>query len=160
MKNTLLNFNEVQVDGPNSELFYLNDFTNLYFSIPEKYTKNEMYYTNYLVADNETIENIAYKEYGTVRRWDILLITNKIDSPLSLPKDYNTVLEKADILYNRWEKLHGFGKPDWFKLLKQKYFTQLANIENEKFRTIKIIKDKYLLELMYILDDQIKAMKG
>ena len=48
MKNTLLNFNEVQVDGPNSELFYINDFTNLYFSIPEKYTNNEMYYTNYL----------------------------------------------------------------------------------------------------------------
>lgn len=160
MENTILNFNKHNVTGPNGELFTVNDFTNLYYKIDDKYYNNPKYYELYQVGDDEKIEVISYKQYGTPDRWDIILIMNQIHSPLSLPQSYGTVMERAELKYKQWELLYGHSKPSWFKELKLKYFTALANDENERFRNIKIIRKEYMLDFMYDLDDVIKSYQN
>ncbi len=152
-----MNFVYTEVPGLDGDTFKIQDFTNLYFKIDPKYYSDNKYFEYYQVSDDETIDSISYKKYDTVKRWDLVLFLNRIGSPLELPKSYNTVIAKGEMMYSRWYEIHGFNKPEWFNDVKRKYFITLANTENEKYRVIKLVRKPYMTDFMYELDDIYKA---
>lgn len=158
MKNTLLNFVQTEVPGVDaSDTYYIQDYTNLYFKIDPKYYTDAKYFEYYQVADDELVDYISYKKYDTVQRWDLILIMNNINSPIELPKSYNTVLSKGEMMFNRWNDIYGLNKPEWYLDLKRKYFISLASTENEKYRVIKLVRKPYMTQFMYELDDIYKT---
>jgi hypothetical protein len=157
MLNEILDFEKNLEEGYESDFYIISDFTNDFWkNIPEKYYTDSKYFKWYKVSDNELIDYISFKEYDVVKYWDLLCIINNIHSTLELPKDNNTILEKANILYERWYSLHGYGKPKWFCENKKKYYENIVFKENEKFRNIKVIRREYLSELQYDILDVVK----
>ena len=153
MTNTILLFDTCSIDM-NNDTITLNDFTNISVNIPEKYINDSKYFEYYRVGDGERLDSISYNKYGDPSKWDIILMMNNLHSGLLLPKDYNIVISKSDIMFDNWESIeNNKNRPAWFKDLKKKYFLSLANIENEKYRNIKILKSEYILELVYELDN-------
>ena len=160
MENTILNFNSHTIYDTDGNSYEFQDFTDLYYEIDKKYYTDSTYFKYYTVGDNERLENISYELYNTTDRWDIILIINKMNSPLQLPQDNNVVISRAELNYQQWEELYGQGKPDWYKEIKLKYFTSLLTKENEVFRNLKVIRPTYMSEFMYDLDDMIKEYQS
>lgn len=154
MKNTILNFDKIEIpnylnDG-NSLL--LKDTTMLRYSFPKEYY-TEKYYDNVMVEDDERLDLLAYKYYGEIDKWDLIMVFNDMESPFLLPKNYDFVIERGVLRYEEWFRTYGEGKPYWFLEAKQKYFQQVSSKENEKYRNIKLIKKTYITQIMKEIDD-------
>lgn len=154
MINTILKFEKdeiVNYDG-SGDSFIFRSFTDRHYEFPSEYYK-EKYYDNILVEDDERIELLAYKYYGQTKFWDLIMIYNKMDSPMLLPKNYDFVYDRGEIRYNEWFNYYGDNKPLWFLENKKRWFIQVSAKENEIYRNIKLIKKNYINKIMKELDD-------
>lgn len=154
MKNTVLNFNSFESINylGDANTLIIKDITESYYKVPEKYY-NEKYYDNVLVEDDERLDLLAYKYYGEVNKWDLIMVYNDMESPFLLPKNYDFVIERGSLRYDEWYRTYGEGKPYWFLEAKQKYFQQVSSSENERYRNIKLIKKSYITDVMKEIDD-------
>ena len=154
MKNTVLNFNKIEIPNylGDSNSIILRDFTDSYYKIPDIYY-TEKYYDNVLVEDDERLDMLAFKYYGEVDKWDLIMVYNDMESPFLLPKNYDFVIERGTLRYDEWFRTYGEGKPYWFLEAKQKYFQQVSSSENERYRNIKMIKKAHITMVMKEIDD-------
>ena len=123
--------------GDNS--YKVNNYTNLIDieSIIAKY-KDSIRTTR--IDENERLERLSFRLYGTAQFWDLILILNGITSYLQLPTSYDKVVERADLIYKEWDKELGKNKSDEYKERKRAEFIELENQKNEKYRNIKYIE--------------------
>ena len=123
--------------GDNS--YKVNNYTNLIDidSIIAKY-KDSIRTTR--IDENERLERLSFRLYGTMQFWDLILILNGITSYLQLPTSYDKVVERADLIYKEWNKELGKNKSDEYKERKRAEFIELENQKNEKYRNIKYIE--------------------
>ena len=123
--------------GDNS--YKVNNYTNLIDieSIIAKY-KDSIRTTR--IDENERLERLSFRLYGTMQFWDLILILNGITSYLQLPTSYDKVVERADLIYKEWDKELGKNKSDEYKERKRAEFIELENQKNEKYRNIKYIE--------------------
>ena len=123
--------------GDNS--YKVNNYTNLIDieSIIAKY-KDSIRTTR--IDENERLERLSFRLYGTMQFWDLILILNGITSYLQLPTSYDKVVERAELINKEWDKELGKNKSDEYKERKRAEFIELENQKNEKYRNIKYIE--------------------
>ena len=92
------------------------------------------------IEENERLERLSFRLYGTMQFWDLILILNGITSYLQLPTSYDKVVERAELIYKEWHKELGKNKSDEYKERKRAEFIELENQKNEKYRNIKYIE--------------------
>jgi hypothetical protein len=120
--------------------FSFKNFTRNLNLIPDEYFKDD-YYNKILVDDDLTFELCSLGIYGVTDYWDILMIYNKINDPLVLPKSTYVVSDLVDVKFNKWlERYLRKGKdidvPDimikdniWYMFVADEYSTRIENKE-------------------------------
>jgi len=86
---------------------------------------------DYNVGDNDRVDQISQKLYGTFDFWWVNLLVNNI-SVFDLPLNEDALNEFADYLYQNEYK---YNRSTYFKLLQE---------QNDKRRKIKVVKEEYL----------------
>ena len=119
--------------------YKVNNYTNLIDISPiiAKY-KDSIRTTR--IDENERLERLSFRLYGTMHFWDLILILNGITSYLQLPTSYDKVVERAELIYKEWDRELGKNRSDEYKERKRAEFIELENQKNEKYRNIKYIE--------------------
>jgi len=155
MSNSYLIFKNIGFDG-----LLIKNFTDTAYlpKIPQKYLdKNNL--ESVRVNDNMFIEKISYDIYEDTAYWDILMAINGMTKMDQLPTDFDTVIAKADIKFNKWKQsLLTLNKTYTDQEITTKYntFIEEETVINEKFRVIYYVPVIKINELM----TELNAIRG
>lgn len=130
-------------------------------TLPDEITTDSSLFVTIELGDNEKLEYISLKYYNTMNYWDLLVLINNVKDVTKLPRDMNTLINMVDTaLYNH---LVYFGIEN--SITNEQYITdkraEIENdftIENEKYRTFKIIKPNKITEFLKRLDDYVNRV--
>ena len=116
--------------------FLIRDYTNL-VSIQEILDKYKEYIQIYQVLEDERLDTISYKLYGTTDYWDMLVLLNDLKCMTDLPVNYDKVENRAKQKHEDWTKI--FGKQKTKEQIASKYeeFLEQEIANNEKYRNFK-----------------------
>ena len=126
---------DIKIDN---EIYQIRDFTNT-VSIDNVLKKYDEFIKTIQVDEDEKIENISFKLYGTTDYWDMLIILNGMKSMIELPVNYDKVVERAKNKFNKWLKIFSKLKTQEQKDQKYEEFLNLEIDLNEKYRNLKYI---------------------
>ena len=118
--------------------FLIRDYTNL-VSIQEILDKYKEYIQIYQVLEDERLDTISYKLYGTTDYWDMLVLLNDLKCMTDLPVNYDKVENRARQKHEDWTKI--FGKQKTKEQIASKYeeFLEQEIANNERYRNFKYI---------------------
>ena len=118
--------------------FLIRDYTNL-VSIQEILDKYKEYIQIYQVLEDERLDTISYKLYGTTDYWDMLVLLNDLKCMTDLPVNYDKVENRARQKHEDWTKI--FGKQKTQDQIDSKYeeFLEQEIANNERYRNFKYI---------------------
>jgi len=152
LKNTLYNFNKTTAGS-----YEFSDFTrNKNNTIKDLFEVRDGsdYIDYYNLAENETLELVAYKLYSNENYWDILLAINGQDPLFDLYFSFEALSDFSV------DKVQLYETNVYNRELPDKSKTYLAAIWEAEFlakndinRTIKIIKPSRMQDFMRILRD-------
>lgn len=128
--------------------FLIRDYTNL-VSIQEILDKYKEYIQIYQVLEDERLDTISYKLYGTTDYWDMLVLLNDLKCMTDLPVNYDKVENRARQKHEDWTKI--FGKQKTKEQIASKYeeFLEQEIANNEKYRNFKYI-DSSVINRFYL----------
>lgn len=128
--------------------FLIRDYTNL-VSIQEILDKYKEYIQIYQVLEDERLDTISYKLYGTTDYWDMLVLLNDLKCMTDLPVNYDKVENRAKQKHEEWTKI--FGKQKTKEQIASKYeeFLEQEIANNEKYRNFKYI-DSSVINRFYL----------
>lgn len=128
--------------------FLIRDYTNL-VSIQEILDKYKEYIQIYQVLEDERLDTISYKLYGTTDYWDMLVLLNDLKCMTDLPVNYDKVENRARQKHEDWTKI--FGKQKTKEQIASKYeeFLEQEIANNEKYRNFKYI-DTSVINRFYL----------
>ena len=128
--------------------FLIRDYTNL-VSIQEILDKYKEYIQIYQVLEDERLDTISYKLYGTTDYWDMLVLLNDLKCMTDLPVNYDKVENRAREKHEDWTKI--FGKQKTKEQIASKYeeFLEQEIANNEKYRNFKYI-DSSVINRFYL----------
>ena len=126
---------DIKIDN---EIYQIRDFTNT-VSIDNVLKKYDEFIKTIQVDEDEKIENLSFKLYGTTDYWDMLIILNGMKSMIELPVNYDKVVERAKNKFNKWLKIFSKLKTQEQKDQKYEEFLNLEVDLNEKYRNLKYI---------------------
>ena len=128
--------------------FLIRDYTNL-VSIQEILDKYKEYIQIYQVLEDERLDTISYKLYGTTDYWDMLVLLNDLKCMTDLPVNYDKVENRARQKHEDWTKI--FGKQKTKEQIANKYeeFLEQEIANNEKYRNFKYI-DSSVINRFYL----------
>ena len=128
--------------------FLIRDYTNL-VSIQEILDKYKEYIQIYQVLEDERLDTISYKLYGTTDYWDMLVLLNDLKCMTDLPVNYDKVENRAKQKHEDWTKI--FGKQKTKEQIASKYeeFLEQEIANNEKYRNFKYI-DSSVINRFYL----------
>ena len=143
----LLSRDTLSVKDQNIE-FLIRDYTNL-VSIQEILDKYKEYIQIYQVLEDERLDTISYKLYGTTDYWDMLVLLNDLKCMTDLPVNYDKVENRARQKHEDWTKI--FGKQKTKEQIASKYeeFLEQEIANNEKYRNFKYI-DSSVINRFYL----------
>ena len=127
----------LSIKDQNTE-FLFRDYTNL-VSIKEILDKYKEHIQIYQVLEDERLDTISYKIYGTTDYWDMLVLLNDLKCMTDLPVNYDKVESRARQKHEEWTKI--FGKQKTQDQIASKYeeFLEQEIANNEKYRNFKYI---------------------
>lgn len=151
-QNYLTSIDEVTMTANNGDTYLVRDYTNRLDISPilEKYKDKTL---KLKLGEDERLEYISYRLYGTTDYWDSILLLNGITSISYLPVGQDKLESRITKSYNEW--LNIFGKTKTQKQKEEK-FEELKEIEikkNEKYRYIKYIADVHITDFEMDLRD-------
>ena len=128
--------------------FLIRDYTNL-VSIQKILDKYKEYIQIYQVLEDERLDTISYKLYGTTDYWDMLVLLNDLKCMTDLPVNYDKVENRARQKHEDWTKI--FGKQKTKEQIASKYeeFLEQEIANNEKYRNFKYI-DSSVINRFYL----------
>ena len=128
--------------------FLIRDYTNL-VSIQEILDKYKEYIQIYQVLEDERLDTISYKLYGTTDYWDMLVLLTDLKCMTDLPVNYDKVENRARQKHEDWTKI--FGKQKTKEQIASKYeeFLEQEIANNEKYRNFKYI-DSSVINRFYL----------
>ena len=137
----------LNIKDQNTE-FLFRDYTNL-VSIKEILDKYKEYIQIYQVLEDERLDTISYKLYGTTDYWDMLVLLNDLKCMTDLPVNYDKVENRARQKHEDWTKI--FGKQKTKEQIASKYeeFLEQEIANNEKYRNFKYI-DSSVINRFYL----------
>jgi preprotein translocase subunit Sec61beta len=152
MQNKILQFDDITLSG-----ITLKNYTEMYKipPIPEKYYTEE-HRIPYEVKDDSFVEGLAFELWGDSNYWDILLTLNNMTSLYDLPKSYDTVLEEAELRYQKWLEIAPLIKYYSEDELEQERLRILQETEadNEKYRIIYYVSMDDLSEIISYINEE------
>lgn len=102
-----------------NDTFFLSDITKN-IAVISNLLNQSVYYEDYIAGNNETLENISYKNYDSVNYWWVIAVVNKIyDYRKDLPLSKDLWLKQAWYKYNLKEKNIPFNVFDIEKYLEK-----------------------------------------
>lgn len=149
MKNTILNFDKAEIDN-----FIVQDYSSKkvdIFSLKEVDEIKDNIVT-ISVDNNDTLEKISHRIYGSTDYWDILAILNDRDSIFGLSFDDDIVEIMAKRKYEKY--ISSFTDNIIFG---DRLFNEILNEElslNEEKRKLKIIHPSQIFKITTILRKQ------
>ena len=137
----------LSVKDQNIEIL-IRDYTNL-VSIQEILDKYKEYIQIYQVLEDERLDTISYKLYGTTDYWDMLVLLNDLKCMTDLPVNYDKVENRARQKHEDWTKI--FEKQKTKEQIASKYeeFLEQEIANNEKYRNFKYI-DSSVINRFYL----------
>ena len=137
----------LNIKDQNTE-FLFRDYTNL-VSIKEILDKYKEYIQIYQVLEDERLDTISYKIYGTTDYWDMLVLLNDLKCMTDLPVNYDKVENRAKQKHEDWTKI--FGKQKTKEQIASKYeeFLEQEIANNEKYRNFKYV-DSSVINRFYL----------
>ena len=137
----------LNIKDQNTE-FLFRDYTNL-VSIREILDKYKEYIQIYQVLEDERLDTISYKLYGTTDYWDMLVLLNDLKCMTDLPVNYDKVENRARQKHEDWTKI--FGKQKTKEQIASKYeeFLEQEIANNEKYRNFKYM-DSSVINRFYL----------
>lgn len=106
--------------------------------ILDRYKRDGASFFNYNIENNELIENISNKFYGTIDYWWIIVLFNDIKNPFyELPLSEDQVISFSEILQDREGK---YPKDVYYKLISE---------TNELRRKINIPKETVIADIIW-----------
>lgn len=121
------------------------EYINLVRSVDIKGFFDDVHTENYDITDGDTLDTISYKLYDSIEYWWVVAVTADISDPFNDIPMTNFGLKKY------WEKLVADGEAvdtptNWQAML----------TENNAKRRIKVLKPKYLEDLIFAIEEQLK----
>lgn len=116
---------------------------NLTKSIRVKDIIEDIHTEKYQIIDGDTLETISYNIYGDIKYWWVIALINDIHDPYNdLPLAYTPLKKWFDILVVNGE----LTSRDW---------QTFVDANNAK-RDIKVLKQKYIAEFIYIVERKLR----
>ena len=174
LKNTLLNFNHINIDDVENVTTSKNESTlnvtpSLDISFYDRIkiqkikdvisTMNEDWFSYVLVPQNSTLEKISYDLYESKDYWDILLLVNERMPLFDMYYDYDIISEAGETSLQEYENKVYRKKilSDVRERLRVK-MQENYEAENENLKIIKYIKKNYIYDFInYINNDLSKV---
>ena len=174
LKNTLLNFDHINIDDVENVTTSKNESTlnvtpSLDISFYDRIkiqkikdvisTMNEDWFSYVLVPQNSTLEKISYDLYESKDYWDILLLVNERMPLFDMYYDYDIISEAGETALQEYEN----------KVYRKKILSEVRErlrvkmqenyeAENENLKIIKYIKKNYIYDFInYINNDLSKV---
>lgn len=113
---------------------------------------NEEAWVYVIIQDNLTLEQISYNNYGTGDYWDLLFVINQMLTPFDLPKSSQVVDTKTDESLANWLKRFP-SYPEHLRDLKEQELKSKFELENEKHRNFRLVKESHLTLLFEALNE-------
>ena len=174
LKNTLLNFDHINIDDVENITTSKNESTlnvtpsldiSFYDRIKIQKIKdvissmNEAWFSYVLVPQNSTLEKISYDLYGSKDYWDILLLVNERMPLFDMYYDYDIISEAGETSLKEYED----------KIYRKKILSDVRErlrvkmqenyeAENENLKIVKYIQKNYIYDFInYINNDLSKV---
>lgn len=151
MKNIILNYNKIEVDD-----FIVSDYFSKKIHIIDFLSTHPELFVSFKVMDDEKLENISYKLYGTSDYWDLLLMINGMDPLVDMPYNSDTIINKVQTELNIYFYFTYSHAPlsNAARITElTSEFTTNAELLNEKFRYINVIRPSSISLLIKLLKD-------
>lgn len=174
LKNTLLNFDHINIDDVENVTTSKNESTlnvtpSLDISFYDRIkiqkikdvisTMNEDWFGYVLVPQNSTLEKISYDLYESKDYWDILLLVNERMPLFDMYYDYDIISEAGETSLKEYENKVYRKKilSDVRERLRVK-MQENYEAENENLKIIKYIKKNYIYDFInYVNNDLSKV---
>ncbi len=174
LKNTLLNFDHINIDDVENVTTSKNESTlnvtpSLDISFYDRIkiqkikdvisTMNEDWFSYVLVPQNSTLEKISYDLYESKDYWDILLLVNERMPLFDMYYDYDIISEAGETSLKEYEDKVYRKKilSDVRERLRVK-MQENYEAENENLKIIKYIKKNYIYDFInYVNNDLSKV---
>lgn len=174
LKNTLLNFDHINIDDVENVTTSKNESTlNVTPSLDISFydrnkiqkikdvisTMNEAWFSYVLVPQNSTLEKISYDLYESKDYWDILLLVNERMPLFDMYYDYDIISEAGETSLKEYEN----------KVYRRKILSNVRErlrvkmqenyeAENENLKIVKYIQKNYIYDFInYINNDLSKV---
>lgn len=151
MKNTILNYTKIEVDD-----FIVSDYFSKKISIRDFLSTHPDLFSAYRVMDDEKLENISYKLYGTTDYWDLLLMINDMNPLFDMPYNSDAIINKVQTELNTYFYFTYSHAPlsNAARITElTTEFSENANLLNEKFRYINVVKPTSISAFIKLLKD-------
>lgn len=151
MKNTILKYTKTEVDD-----VIVSDYFSKKISIREFINLHPNLFYSYNVMDDEKLENISYKLYGTSDYWDLLLMLNDMNPLIDMPYNSDTIINGVQTQLNTYF-YYSYSHAPLSNVSRinelTTEFSENAELKNETFRYIIVIKPTALPEFIKLLKD-------
>lgn len=151
MKNTILKYNQIEVDD-----FVVSDYFSKKISISDFITSHPNLFSSYRVMDDEKLENISYQLYGTSDYWDLLLMLNDMNPLIDMPYNSDTNINGVQTQLNTYFYFSYSHAPlsNLARITElTTEFNEAADLKNETFRYITVINTTSLPAFIKLLKD-------
>lgn len=153
MINSIVKYDDIETDN-----YIVKDYTSkkpqdIYWL---KEINDQDFIDYYRLSDNETIENVAYKLYGSTHYWDVLLMINIADPLFDMVYDFDNVNIQATKFvedYNNNIYLKHNLPLSYIDYLIDRKISELEALKEER-RPLKIIRPSKLLDFMKLIRQQ------
>jgi hypothetical protein len=136
--------------------YIYKDYTDIKYykiSLWDEIKSNE-WITYYTLSDNEKIENVSYNLYGTPDYWDLILGINYKNPLFDMIYDYDNLESSVDIYLEKYEQMYFGEMSDEHKEKLKQIFISDKLKNNEKNRTIKVIKPNRIQDFFRLMKDR------
>lgn len=123
--------------------------------IPDYVLNNPSYYSVYSLQDDDRLEYISHRLYGTTDFWDILFLINNMDNTFNLPKSHEYVYKRTEDNFNDF-----LSKFVVSEQRKESLFNELLDeemIKNDKYRQFKVVKPNKIQDFMLEIGSAISS---
>lgn len=151
MKNTILKYTKTEVDD-----FIVSDYFSKQINIANFVQEYPNLFSTYKILNDDKLENVSYQLYGTSDYWDLLLMINDMnplfDMPYNDDSNIKSVQNQLSIYFNLTYSHAPLSDQARINELTTE-FMEKAELLNERFRYILVVKPKSLPAFIKILKD-------
>ena len=148
MKNTIIKYTKEELDE-----YIVSDYFSKDIYVYDVISEISQFLEIYLIDNNDQLENISYKLYGTADYWDVLLLVNNRDPLFQMPFDYDYIENARDKTLESFSNTVSNLTEDKKKEFGEKFLEKLQE-ENESYRFIYVVKRQNINDVLTLFKEK------